>query len=211
MESLSSHVKVCPHRICAKCDFAFDENVEHNCIELLKNERNELRERAVLSSQLNTLHNDKIEELLETNNKLENEIFELKTKLKSIEELLQNKTNNNTTVDREVANNEYICDSIENIYFGTYKTTLKSFEVYQDQFKFIDLETNDSNEPFVDLILHFEHFKEIVYCNDPSLRIIMLKPKKRHLAHIEELVGLNITSYSNHKLNMEEFDICSFI
>ena len=42
---LSSHVKDCPHRLCAKCGFTFIENIEHNCIELLKNDRNGLKEK----------------------------------------------------------------------------------------------------------------------------------------------------------------------
>ena len=149
LESLLSHMKVCPHRFCSKCDFTFDEDIEHNsvnCIELLKNDRNDLKERYELCSQLITQYKNQIGFHTDINNKLEEENNELKSKLKSFEELLQNKTNNKTTVDREVANNEYICDSIENIYFGTFKTTIDSLEVHQDQFIFNSLVTNKSNQ-----------------------------------------------------------------
>ena len=145
MDSLSSHVKDCPHRLCAKCGFTFIEKVEHNCIELLKNDRNDLKEK--VEKQLEVINGlkekdekqlkfcivfkRKYENQLEINNKQKEEISELKTKLETNEKLLQNKTNN-TIADKEVPNNEYIYKSIENIYFGTFRTEMKSLEVYQD-------------------------------------------------------------------------------
>ena len=131
MGLLSSHLKDCTHRLCSKCGFAFDENIEHKCIDLLKNDRNDLKEKLEKQLEVNNEWKVKYEKQLEVNRRLKAENIEMKTKLKTNEKVVQNKTNN-TIADKEVPNNVLICDSIENIYFGVFKTTVKRFEIHQD-------------------------------------------------------------------------------
>ena len=219
LDSLSSHIEDCDHNSCTKCNFIFNKDIEHNCIELLMNDSREFEDKYDQQLEINdklmeenqkqmNLNNSlkiKYENQLEVNNKLKEENFELKTKLESIEKVLQNKNNN----PNKLSNNEYICNSIENIYFGTYKTTVESFEMNQDAIKFKSLESNNSDKKPIDLTIEFISLQKLMYCDDPSLRLILIKVHKIHQADIEDALGLNITSYSNHKLKVDP--ICELI
>ena len=175
---LSFHLKECPHRLCAKCGFGNITSVEHNCIDLLKNDRNDLKDKyekqLEVIKELKEKDGNKLnlcidlkrnyEKQLEIINRQKEEISGLKTKLETNEKLLQNKTNN-TIADKEVPNNEYICNSIESIYFGTFKTRVGYFEVYQDSFKFNYVESNrstPSGKVLINFTLFFNAYEE---CN----------------------------------------------
>ena len=43
--SLEDHIKRCLRRLCNTCDLSFGRSVDHNCIELLKNDRNNFKEK----------------------------------------------------------------------------------------------------------------------------------------------------------------------
>ena len=154
------------------------------------------------------------EDHLKIINKLKEEISGLKTKLLTNEELPQNKTNK-PIADKEVPNNEFICNSIESIYFGTFKTTLRCFEVYQDSFKLNYFESNKTtpslNKVVYHLTLFFNACEECMYCNDPSLRIIIIRPNKTSGLKIKKNLGLDDKFDSIYKSIFNVDSICQLI
>ena len=197
---LSSHVRVCPHRLCSKCGFAFDEYIDHKCIELLKKDRNDLKEKLEKQLKVNEEFKQKYENQLEINEKLKEENREMKTKLETNEKVVQNKTNNTIAV-KEVPNNEYICDSIENIYFGVFKTTIRRFEIRQDEFRLICVHSISYIK--FNCILPFNECQEVMYCDDPFVRIFVIKPTANSCHKIREAFLLNNKISSIHKFNVD--------
>ncbi|XP_054163540.1 E3 ubiquitin-protein ligase NRDP1-like [Oppia nitens] len=76
LESLSAHLKECPHRLCPTCCLNVGPSREqHNCIDQLKNEMNNWRNRFLETEQ-------KLKEMLVENNELNRQVMSLQNRVK---------------------------------------------------------------------------------------------------------------------------------
>ena len=82
---LSAHLKVCAHRLCGTCGVELGDPSQHNCVQLLKNIRNQLKNRIETNEKAykyqKTITDNKIKELMKKISDLE--------KCKSYEKVLK--------------------------------------------------------------------------------------------------------------------------
>ncbi|CAG2112239.1 unnamed protein product [Medioppia subpectinata] len=167
LESLSAHHTQCEHRLCRACGLAAGVSAdEHNCIELLVNDRKELK--------------DRLEAVVKEKDDMNTKLIEMETKNK----LLTHKL----SADSHKFGPKL---SVEYLIFGKYRTTGHSIIMTSDGIKLCNVEPNNSMTFKYHIMLPFVEMQNLAICADHSLPLLVIKPVRESALKIMDCLSLS--------------------
>ena len=183
---LSAHIKQCEHRFCKTCELELDSN-EHNCVEALKNRRNEdiKQQKEMFQSMINSL-----EEVILTN---DNTMREMGEKISHLEKYKLISSFLITTTKQCLP---FILKPVY-VYLGSVKPYLTILRLNSETI-ILTMDVEDSNEFLMeDLSLDITDISEIMCCLDSTLPSIVFKPTTYGSQSINDYLAKNAISRNN--------------
>ena len=194
---LSSHLKNCEHRYCEKCGFTAGRPEDHNCVELLKNDRNEWKRKfGEIKDQKSKLEEEvqrnrcdlnRWKSMYEKSEQMNKELSEKVSKLNEVIERTENEMNvkfnklkeNETKLRQEIdSKKEFIyrlTESLENreqsteyVLFGTFGIPGCTVLLRPNRLYF----KSPGHSQF---FLPTAYIEELMFCLDPTLPVIVIK------------------------------------
>ena len=199
---LSGHLKECEHRLCEKCGFGIKRVYEHKCLELMRTDRNEWK------AKFNEMEdkNKKLEEELNSNKggneKTEQSIKELKDKISRLQTEIEEMSGLMLDSSKQMLVKSQFTDYI---LFGAFKCQIQKFKLNSEAIKMklsSKIRGNTSKNKDInieyDIKIPFIEMQELMYCCDPSLPAIIIKPNIETYHKLQ-----NVMCLANNSVNLE--------
>ena len=183
LSQLTSHVKDCPHRLCKTCGLTKQRNNDHNCIELLKNDRNCLQNKSKELNEQNLrlilelkLSDAKQKQLSEEVKRLGDELSESNAKIVKLEEEVHKKD----CLLESLNKTTQLSFKTENILFGTFIISCQEIRLNVNSIDLIGLSIKKSGPKSrtrsLEIAVNLSEVQEILYCNSIETHLLFIKP-----------------------------------
>ena len=230
--SLPTHLKKCLFTLCKTCGFTAGREGEHNCFELMRNNRDEMKNRLLQYEKANKEWKDKYTkleaEITKTTGRapvisdgpseknvdwkvryekseqrvkeLEEKLIEMtdknewKIKLQRFEKTFNELKEKNIKIDNDFKKSEEIItkfnQQLESIILDTNYVQFGADLIYSYKFNVNSNEFKLFITPSDCLIaVRFEEIQELMYCSDPLLPVLIIKPKVESLNQIRNRIN----------------------